>query len=402
MSKQYEDGTKFSEWYYQKESYDGQQIYSVRRTVNEPNNKKQKLERYPIAQYKIFRHIEKQVKDFVIRLNGRDPRIERIKEKLKFNHAYIDDELLEVYEKVFLRGYIPDPDDARQLTIYLKKYALNFFIGKLGHGNPLDWKRDEHKWALALLSKTEVKEHILFEDGELRSANVLKRIVFELNRFMRFIHTQKPDIPALTFDPLKPAILKEHEARRKMADQINTAKYIPVEDWTLIEKNLPAGWGDVIRLCYYYGLRRNEAYGLSLQDVRKQHISVEKQFNKIIKKERSFKPLKGRYQRKTPHWHLPASRTYACIQNISNLKIHPDSITDAFAKLCSQLKLPRYTVHDLRRSFITNCIKKEIAQEDLRLAVGHVDGATTYKYYVMDTRDLDNDAYIPDDTAQSA
>lgn len=393
--KTYPQGTKFSEWYYQRETVEKIVRFSVRRVVTFADGKT-KLERYPAAAYKQFREVEKQVNDFVIRLNGRDPRIERIKDRLEFNHAFINDELLEEYENIYLRNYIPEASEARQLVAYLKKYALNFFIGKLGHGNPLDWHRNQYLWGLALLCKTENPEHILFKDGELRSANVLKRIVFELNRFMIFIHSKKPDIQALTFNPLTPTVLKEHEARREMNGDIKEAKYVPELDWKKIDKKLPFGWGDVIRMCFHYGLRRNEAYGLELQDIKKGFLSVEKQLDVIADKKRKFKPLKGRYKRKTPHWSLKPEQAFKLIKNIEALRLHPDTITDNFAKLCSDLNLPRYTVHDLRRSFITNCVKRGISQEDLRLAVGHVDGATTYKYYVMDSREMEEAVWVPD------
>lgn len=392
--KKYEPNTKFSEWYYQKESFKGATIYSIRRVLTLPDGKT-KLERHPADKYKAIRTDEKKVSDYVIRLNGRDPRAERIKEKLEFNHAFIDDELLEEFESVYLRNYIPNEEEARQLTAYLKKYALSFFIGKLGQGNPIEWHRNQHLWGLALLNKTKDPNHILFEDGNLRSANVLKRIVFELNRFMVFLHTKKPDIPALVFAPLTPAVLKEHEARREMNGDIKEAKYVKPEHWAIIEHKLPDGWGDVIKLCYLYGLRRCEAYGLSPENIKNGFLSVEKQLDKIVDGERTFKPLKGRYKRKTPHWNIKPQEVYKLIQKVSSLRIHADTITDNFATLCADLEVPRYTVHDLRRTFITNCVQKGIPQEELRLAVGHVDGATTYKYYVMDARNMDDDVFIP-------
>lgn len=392
--KKYPPDAKISEWYYQKETFNDERIYSVRRVITLSSGKTS-LERYPAANYRDIRTDEKKVKDFVIRLNGKDPRVERIKARIEFNHAFIDEELLFEYEEIYLRNYIPNADETRQLTSYLKRYALNFFIGKLGLGNPIDWHRNQHLWGLALLGKTKNKDHILFEDGAMRSANVLKRIIFELNRFMIFLHSKKPDIQALTFTPLTPAVLKEHEARRELKGEVREAKYVPELEWKKIDKNLPTGWGDVIRMCYYYGLRRNEAYGLQLTDIKKGFLSIDRQLDKIVDKERDFKPLKGRYKRKTPHWLAKPENTYKLINGISELCIHPDTITDAFAKLCTKLQLPRYTVHDLRRSFITNCVKKGISQEDLRLAVGHVDGATTYKYYVMDARELDDEVFKP-------
>ncbi len=82
--KEFPPGTKFSEWYVQREAYQDKIQFAVRRVVNLPDGKST-LERHPAKQYSQYRHDQKLTEDFATRLNGRDPRIERIKSKLDFN-----------------------------------------------------------------------------------------------------------------------------------------------------------------------------------------------------------------------------------------------------------------------------------------------------------------------------
>lgn len=67
--------------------------------------------------------------------------------------------------------------------------------------------------------------------------------------------------------------------------------------------------------------------------------------------------------------------------------------------LVKELQLDDYIFHDLRRSFITNAVRRGIPVEELRLAAGHSNGQTTYKFYVMDGRALDDDIWQPEDVA---
>lgn len=358
---------------------------------------KRKLESHPQAK---FLHILSDIpalKDYVIRLNGKDPRAERVKARLEFEHAFISPSFLDEYQNTYLRNAIPSEKEAAKLVFYLRNYVLNYFVARLGIASPIEWKRNESLWGLALLNKQKKNDAFVFEDGESRSTKVLKIIVYESNRFMRFIHTKHPDIPAITFEPLSKAVLKSHEANRRLKGEVRDTKYIPAEDWKVIKANLPDTWGCLIKLCYYYGLRRNEAYGLSLKDVKNGYLAIEKQLDKIADDSKKYKPLKSRYTRKCPHWFCKPQEAHKLANEIAKLDLHPDSLSQLFVAKCESLKLPHYTIHDLRRTFITNAVNKGIKQEDLRLAVGHVDGATTYKYYVRDTRDMNDEEFEPEE-----
>lgn len=368
----------------------------IRRQIKTPEGVRM-VETYPQKKYVNILDNKDELEDFVIRLNGLDPRVERIKNRLEFEHAYIGRDFLDEYRDVYLRSFITDERESTKLALYLERYALNYFVGRCGLANPLDWKRQEARWGLALVGKNPKGDPNVFDDGKVRSTKVLKLIVYELNRFLRFLHTKHPDIPPIMFEPFSKAIRKEHEARREMTGKIRKSKFITEAHWKVIETNLPAEWGCLVKLCYLYGLRRNEAYGLQSKDLKKGFLSIERQLNTNINDNRTFKPLKSRFARKTPHWFSSPAVTHELIQQIERLTYNSDHISHMFVELMARLELPKYTIHDLRRTFITNCVRKGIDKEELRLAVGHVDGSTTYKYYVMDARDLDGEEWVPEE-----
>jgi integrase len=391
--RKYPKGSKISAWALEMPSSGKPRI---RRTIRTPDNQRW-TENHPLVKFKHLLENKRELEDFVTRLNGKDPRIERIKLRLDFEHAFIGPDFLDEYQNVYLRSFIPSEATAQTLTFYLKHYALNYFIGRCGLANPLEWKQHEAYWGLALIDKAPEGTPKVFDDNKPRSSQVIKMVIYELNRFMRYLHSKHPDIPPLVFEPLSRAIFKDYEARRAMRGEKRETSYIPEADWQTIRKHLPESWGCLVELSYLYGLRRKEAYGLILADVKKGFLSVERQLDKRGDIGRTFRPLKSRNQRRTPHWFCTPAYTYKLIEQLENLTLHPDTVGDLFIEHCQKLGLTRYTLHDLRRSFITNCVRKGINQEELRLAVGHVDGATTYKYYVKDARDLTTEVWTPDD-----
>lgn len=390
--------THHQNWFIAK---DGNKLV-VRRHVYKADGTKGS-ERYPALKYAHL-STKRELEDFVIRLNGKDPTVERIKAKLSFKHAYISPELMDDYRENYLYQQIPTLKDAQSMYGYLDKYALNFFIEKLGLKNPLEWHRHQNVWGRYLLNKGELETNkLIFEPNEIKSAKLIRMTVNELNRFMKYLHLKRPDeVAALTFDPISKAAYKEHEARRKLDNNLRASKYIKADHWAKIEDYLEKNqvkWRFFVYLAKSYGLRRNEVLGLQLTDVRKAHIAVDRQFEKLIENEINYKPLKNRQPRKVPHWLITPGKAHSWINEIPNSILHPDTISAQFKELMSKLELPDYVFHDLRRTFITDAIKKGIEPEDLRLAAGHANIQTTYKFYVMDSRDLEDDIFIPDDQA---
>lgn len=396
--KEYPEGTRICPWII---TVDGSKK-SIRRWVYFADGKKA-FERFPLVRYLPIRSDEKELQNFIIRLNGFDPKVERLRKKVTFKHAFISDELLSDYAENYLSTHIPNKKDAGTLFAYLKNYALNFFINRMQLANPLEWHRNQHVWGRYLLNRDSTLDPKLqiFDSNEIRSAKVLKYTVNELNRFMKYLHLRRPDeIPVLTFDPLSRASFREHDARRRMTTSVHQSKYIKPSDWEKIEKALESKgspWRFAIYLAHAYGLRRNEALGLKLSDIRQTYLSIERQFVGLDPAGQPvYGPLKNRTTRKVPHLFLSPPQAFKYIQMMQKHYLHPDTLSNHFTSLVEKLELDDYIFHDLRRAFITNAIKQGVKPEDLRLAVGHSTIQTTYRFYVMDARELEDRVWTPD------
>lgn len=216
--KSYPDGTRVCPWIL---TQDGEK-HSIRRWIYLPNGKKS-FERFSAKRYEHIRELLKELQDYVVRLNGFDPKVERLKTKVSFKHAFISDALLTEYAETYLAAHIPNRKDAKTLFGYLKGYALNFFISQMHLASPLEWHRHQHTWGKYLLNRDEKGMDPalrIFQPGEIFSAKVLRYTVSELNRFMN-LHLKRPDeIPLLTFDPISRAAYKKHDARRKMTSDV--------------------------------------------------------------------------------------------------------------------------------------------------------------------------------------
>lgn len=401
MAKTYPEGTKLLQWFLAKE----REKMIVRRHVILPDGKRS-FERFPVNRYSHLTS-KRDLEDFVIRLNGKDPAIERIKAKLSFKHAFISPDFMDDYRENYLFQQVPTQKDAQSMYGYLEHYALRFFIEQLGLKNPLEWHRHQNILGRYLLNKpddTLEAEKLIFPNGTIKSAKLIRMTINELNRFMRYLHLKRPDeVPPLKFEPISRAAFKEHEARRKLLGEGRVSRYVKPEHYKKIVDALEEqkiSWRFAVYLAHEYGLRRNETMGLQLEDLKKSHLFLQRQFTGNDKTGHpKYKPLKNRLPRRIPHWFTQPKQTYHLIEELSKGLIHPDTLSVSFSTLVADLKLPPYVFHDLRRTFITNAVKKGVTAEDLRLAVGHSSIETTYKYYVMDARELEDEIYLPDDAA---
>jgi integrase len=394
-AKTYPKDSQFEAWFLAKEAGS----YTIRRFVNRyGDGKRIGSQRLPLQKFRHLLDNPKELADFVVRLNGKDPVAERAKGAAEFRHAYVSEELLTDYVQNYLLQQIPTKKDAGTMYRYLRSYALRFFLLKMKVMNPIDWHRNQNVWGKYLLNREEDKLDDalrLFEPNELRSAKVLRQIVNEMNRFMRYLHLKRPDeVPQLTFAPLTRAALKEHEGRRRLYSQVHQSAYIDDRSWELLKhslEQLAAPWRFAVYLAYYYGLRRNEALGLQSADVRRAYLSCERQLEKFELDQPKFRPLKNRTPRKVPHWFVEPATVHAWIEGMRAHPIHPDTLSRHWLDYTKD----RYQFHDLRRTFITNALRKGVAPEDVRLGVGHSNIHTTYKFYVMDARQLDDEVWVP-------
>lgn len=325
--------------------------------------------RLPIEQYKHLRDNPLALSQFVKRLNERENPVHKIEVRHAFIGPAVQDKYLE-----FLLAQISNPITARCEHTYVMRYFLNYFVNIEEQIDPVVWHRT-HKtgWANYLLSLK-------------KSPSTLKQIVYAANKFLRWLHTEMPDIPLLQFEPISVARFKELAASRRMNKEARETNYISEEHWNEIIKAAPAPLVPVIQLYWNFGLRRNEALGLKLEDVRHGHLSVERQIVTLGK----FKPLKGRLARKVPYWYATPELTYRWIESIQPL--HPRTLATIWDELMEQLGF-KYNLHDIRHTWITRAIRTHTPR-DVQLAAGHVNIRTTMDY-LHDDRDLADKQFKP-------
>ena len=88
----------------------------------------------------------------------------------------------------------------------------------------------------------------------------------------------------------------------------------------------------------------------------------------------------------------------------------PDTFTDKFSKAIEEINIEKkfeddlgnkivfdFTIHDLRRTFITNAFRMGINPVDIQLAVGHKYLRTTLAYQT-DDRSMDDRTYVPEES----
>jgi integrase len=399
--KQYPEGTIVHKWVLMKETREGVVIPVIRRWVYFPDGTKT-YERHPALKYRHLRDNLKELKNFVVRLNGEDPDAVRVKRVVEFRHAYISTELLDTYFD-FLKTQIPSEKHANSEFSALQRYCLNFFIVKLKKPNPLEWHLNQEFWARSLLNKISSddssfkEEWRLLEPNELLSAKTLKSIVNAMNRFMVFLHQKRPgEVPPLLFKPISRASFKELEARRRHEKKTVIRKFIRDEHWKVIQERIPEDIKIWSQLAYLYGLRRSEVMALDLNCVRKDNLFITKQLIAIPEPDKPvFGPLKSRMDRKVPHWFCKASAAYNLINKLqSRSYAHPGTLSHKSLDLMNDLGYD-YDFHDIRHTWITKAIRlPTVVHRDVQLAAGHVNIETTMAY-LHDDRILSDEPFVP-------
>lgn len=404
--KTYPNGTHFNEWYVSPDNGSPR----IRRYYVTLDGVKHS-ERYPLNRYKHLLNDTELLDQFVIRLNGDDPFKRRARELADIKHAYVSEEFLKQYYDNVLAVKVDNPTDARTNYRYLLEFGLHFFMVKLGVHSPRDWKKHEGLWGRSLLNKDDsglADEHRLFKPGERKASRTLSYIVFEMNRFLRYLHSQRPDeIPLLKLDPLDRKTKTTHDAGRELAGEIDKSKYVSEEHWGLIKQALVTdnvALAPLVLLCRAYGLRRNEGLAVTRDCLKNDHLDVVKQLKTYDREQNDepvFKPLKGRKVRKVPHWFADPEDTYGWIEKIEQMSTHPDQISVEFAALTHDVCGERYNIDDLRPTFLTDAMSEAVTKdprggpEKVRLAAGHAKLETTYNHYIKDTRRLSEQVYVP-------
>lgn len=387
----YPDDTRIIGFYLINEKIENKVVPTIRQAVILPDRKR-RLDRYPVVEYRSFRNNPRELEDFVIRLNHQIPEEKRARESVEIKHAFISTEMLDEY-LAYLVVQIPTQSIAKTEWHYCKTYFLNYFIGNLNLPSPLDWHRKQTEWAHSLLGR----------DSKLwlkpMSGKLIKDVIISANRFMRWLHIKRPnEVPPLVFNPITRAVYKELKARRRLSGEAREPRYITDSDWLTIEKSLPDSLRPFILIAYSYGLRRSEILGLKLEDVRKSHLSIERQLSSFSTTSGpKYGPLKGREPRLVPHWQSTPAQAYRLIGDGHRFLCNPTSFGKLFSHFMNTLEM-NYTLHDLRHTWVTKMIQVH-SPEEVRRAAGHKDLTTTMKYIHKGERQTGDEVYQPDEAS---
>jgi integrase len=339
-------------YFYQKEG----NKWSIR--FHSKVNGKKKQPRYP---YKLYKHLEseEEIKALVTRLNHTED--EKAKEAIEIKTSFIPVRTLEEFRAKLL-AEIPNEKDARYLYRLLHSRVLFFFVNELKKPDPSTWHQYQSQYGVWLLQVG-------------LSPKSLKHITQLANRFLTFLNHTK-------IKPISRSRFKELQATRDLSPQYK-GRFIKDADWKKILKDA-GNLSPVLKLMYAYGLRRAEALALKPEDVRHGYLNVERQMKTVGK----YSPTKGRQTRKVPHWFSTPEEAHTLITQAWECKVHPDTLGVRFDELGLGYKL-----HDIRRTFITRALEKQIPLA-VQLAVGHTSLSTTMKY-VRDNREFEDVVWKP-------
>ena len=418
------EGTKFNSWLIVPENRTitpapGQPektitVNTIRRWVIFPDGRKA-YERLPVKLYRQIRDDIAELQTYVDRLNYRNRKKDEALQRIRFQHAFISPSLLESYQQK-LQTIVPSQRDALCEFSYLYNYCLTFFINTLKLNDPLDWKKNEHIWAQALLqqfsNKTEALRLKLRSSGKPHSPKTLRKIVNAANRFLSFLHEQYPDeIKPVKLTPISRAQFSSLRAKRELDETTPTRKYISEEQWAQIRASLPEDIKPFVYLAWHYGLRRSECLGIRPEDLKKSHLFVSRQLRKFPSFDgMEYGILKGKTCRKIPHYSCTPAETYIWIREIwknpkAPMLMHPDTLTERWNGFMKTLgfeidfhSIRHTTITRLVRAFTTNQSSVAAQKQSLRelqLCFGHRSIETTMGY-LKDDRALEDELFVPD------
>ncbi len=349
-------------------------LYTIR------NNKQQ---RYPIEKYRSIRENPEELKKLILRLNYEINRQDHAKKSIQLRHAFIDDQLLTQYREL-LYTQISNPSSAGTEFLYVYKYFLFFFIHESQIVNPVEWHRiHKTSWASWLIKNT-------------RSVQTKKHIVQAANKFMEWLHIQRPsEVPPLKFQPFTKARIKEMKASRRVKGEERVHQVITDSHWKIILATLPNDLKGAINLYYHFGLRRSEALGLKLTDIKKDFLYVERQLIGLPEGEPKYGPPKGRDARAVPYWQGTPDLAYQWVSEI--ILMHPRTISSKWEKYMLKLKMS-YELHDFRHTWITKQVNTQTIPRLVQLAAGHKNIETTMGY-VHNNNKFDSEIFIPKKTS---
>lgn len=361
--------SKISHWYKWSLTYRSDGSKRVRRYRKV--NGKIVWESYPVEKYKDYS--ESEIQTLLIRLNAtRIIEEQRAASRYDFDFSYINKKSIEGFENS-IRNRTDSRDHIVNQMGALNNYTFKFFIRALRVPDPNHWLRYEDQFSAFLLKQN-------------KSVSYMKMIVQVTNRFLKYLHRANPNEVGLTIlDPLSKVKIRAINA----IESDEREKYISVNHLQRLVKAMDPIILPSVLISYHFGLRVSEVLGLEVDDVYQDCLDVKRQLTHI-KPFRKTGPLKNRKTRSVEFWFATAEQVYEWIENLP--QIHPDTLSDKFKAEMELLKLP-FQFHDLRRTFITNALRK-YNPRDVQLAVGHSDLRTTMKY-AQDDRRLQRKKFKP-------
>lgn len=396
---------KWSKWYLIPEKTDDDTQYIIRRY--RVLDGCIKWQRYPRKEIKGLSATE--IKAFVTRLNGeREEALKRAKAAYDIKHIFITPEILSEWERSISDSQT-DQGRANSIIMIVQRYFLHFWIHKMNLSDPMFWYEQQNLWGYALLnvrpkelSKNEWENIRIFEEGFSLSAKTIRDYIMFANRFIAFIHNKSPRLfPLLKFAPISKAVLKKHDADRSLdKDQRGIGKYVHQKDWLLIcdgdvnrgIKPISADLLPFVKLGYYLGLRSSETLGVKLDDIKDGYFHLRRQLESIPEGRPKYGPPKNRQGRKIYYWGTTNDNIYRIIKDIPRL-MHPDTLVHKLAAEMRRLKLD-YSMHDFRRTWITNALQAGQPLVRVRDAAGHEEISTTNRY-IMNIDEFGDKTYKP-------
>ena len=340
---------------------------------------KPKWESYPKDKYKDLSGEE--VEALIRRLNASIEAEEKLaKERYDYDNAFVNKVTKEEFERR-LRNKATDEGHIQAQMTHLDEYVLRYFIFERELADPNQWKKVEDSYGDWL-------QNVLSEStGNKLRGTTIARIIQTANRFLEFLHNRMPDeVRLIKLDPISHDVLEERDS---LSVNRKRKKFITEKDFESICKKADPRIVPLVKIGYWFGLRRSECLGLTLDDVFEDALHVERQLVKTMPTAQ-YDRLKDKDERDVPYWFCKAETAYELVSQIQ--MIHPDTVSDLFSGVCEELKLP-FQFHDLRRTWITRALRVRHFM-DVRLAAGHEDLETT-QGYIQDDREIQRKKFVP-------
>lgn len=373
---------------------------AIRRRIVLPDGT-HKMERLAARMYKQWRNNKTELESLVRRLNAEQFKEKISLEKMLDRNAFLSVKTIERYHSHLTIHGTSEEKVEREMSL-LTNYVINVFVGKFSLPNPKDWHAEANRWYGHLLGPEAPK-----------SAYTKKYIVQVMNKFMRWLHKERPaEIPLVVFDGFSATKLQSIERDRSVAGEKKRRTFIPESDWKKIQLALPPDIKPWAMLCYHYGLRRSESLGLLYEgtdciyedgiELKRQLATCDKQgtpkFARLKSQGRaSLTEGSGRESRFIPHWlGIDPQLTFDWIEAGKSHVMSPVTFTKKWRAAMRKLGMA-YDIHELRHTWVTRALA-QYNSRDVQLAAGHSNIETTMRYG-HDHRELKKKKFAPRHTA---